>query len=297
MWTSREIVRNIIDAGYPAAGLSVVCWDSKSPKARDLNFSLVDASQAVWAFGENATVDKVLRYEERDGNAIDHFSGKIVLRHATGRSAALVADGTSLSHASRIIAESAFFWPIGCKALKSVFHESSQRDELMEALLKHVEEYAKHTGDPLKPTTRVGYVDKTLLSHVMKRIHDLKRVNQLTVLSGEQLGPAQTTPLLLETRDVHSEFLSQEYSLYILCLKGCANYDEAVKELNASAGDSHRISVSVFSDHERALKTRLKAHHVKHNRHTSELDFLFHEGNDYLHRLTVPQIHRVNNQK
>ncbi len=293
VFTSIEIVKSIIEAGYPASGLAIVCWNSSSKDAQALNFYAVDSAQAVWVFGENNTVDKVLRFEEQSGHTTDHFAGKIVLRHATGRSAALVSSADT-EKAAPIITESAFFWPIGCKALKSIFTTKENHDAVKEEIFKHASAYTKNTGDPLKRSTKVGYVNKKLLDHVMKRIHDLKRLNQLQLLEGHQLSEIQSTPLILETKDVHSEFLSKEYSVYVLCLKQCKNYDDAVKEMNMSAGDSHRISVSVFSEEQdKVLRTIFKAHHIKHFKHSSELDYLFHEGNDYLHKLTVPQIHRI----
>jgi len=295
---SQKVLRALIDAGYPANGLQLLCWDTSKPDSHVLNFSLVDASKVVWAFGNTDTVDNLLRYEERHigGQTIkvDHFSDKIVLRHISGRSAAIVDTGVNLSNAADMAVESAFSWPIGCNSLKAVFDASDQHEEFMAKLKERAEKLSAHAGDPLKEDTRVGYVDFKTLAFVSKRMRELMKLGLLSVQAGKELNHMQSTPFLFSTNDVHSEFLANEFSIYLLTVKKSPSFNKAVEELNETTGPNKRLSVSIFSEDEtKVLRTRLHAHHVKRMRHTTELDILFHEGQDYLHKLTEPQIHRV----
>ena len=295
---SQKVIRAIIDAGYPAGALHVVCWDTSTPDSHLLNFSLVDACKVVWPFGNNETVDRLLRYEYKTiGNEripLDHFSDKIVLRHATGRAAAIVDADIDIKKTANIIFESAFEWPIGCNSLKAVFDSSGQHEELLSQMVDRIENISKYTGDPMDNKTRVGYVDENTLTGILKRIEELKRLTMLSLISGETRTKIQTTPYVLETHDLHSEFLSNEYSAYLLTFKKSASFEKAVAEVNETAGVHKRLAISVFSvDETKVLKTHLRAHHIKRMRHTTELDILFHEGQDYLHKLTEPQIHRV----
>jgi len=298
MLISQKVLRALIDAGYPANGLQLLCWDTAKPDSHVLNFSLVDASRVVWAFGSTDTVDNLLRYEEKHigGQTIklDHFSDKIVLRHISGRSAAVVDSGVDLNKATDLTLESAFDWPIGCNSLKAVFDASGQHEEFMAKLKERAEKLAKHTGDPLKEGTRVGYVDDKTLAFVSKRMHELKKLGLLSVQTGQELSHIQSTPFLFSTHDVHSEFLANELSIYLLTVKKSSSFEKAVEEMNETAGQYKRLAASVFSEDEtKILRTQLHAHHVKRMRHTTELDVIFHEGQDYLHKLTEPQVHRV----
>lgn len=289
---SQKIIKKIINEGYPSGGLNVLCWDTDKPENKQLNYHLVDAAKAVTAFGTNETVDKHLRFEENNGATKDHFSDKIVIKHISGRTSAVFSSNNVKENAHKLI-ESSVHWPIGCKALKSVF-DATQSDELPEILREEFEKLSKYTGDPMKNSTRVGYVDSKIVEHVKKRVEDLSRLGLIKKIAGEFLSDTQTTPLLLRTEDKNSEFLSTEFSMYILALKKCKNYEDGVKEMNESSGGNHRITVGVFEDdEEKVLKTFFKAHHIKRMKHTFELDLLFHEGHDYLHKLTTPQIHRV----
>jgi len=291
--TAQKIIRAILDCGYPDAGLNQVCWDTKKIEKRRLNFDLVDSATAIWAFGEDKTVDAQLRFEESEGSNVDHFANKIILRHASGRSAGIYDDQYDNKKAAEIIAESALDWPIACNSMKTIF-DTSTGHELVEELKEKFSEYEKYIGDPLKETTKVGYVNPRTNNHVYARIQDLERLGIMTRLKGIKIEDKQTSPILLQTDDVNSEFLNKEYGTYILAVKHCATFDDAVNDANYSAGDTHRLALSVFSDEEdKILKSVLRAHHIKRARHSTELDLMFHEGNDYLHKLTIPQIHRV----
>ena len=292
---AHATVSAILNAGYPESGLNLIMWDTTAADAQTKNFSLVDAASAVWAFGDDNTVDQRLRLEDKNGTRIDHFTGKTILRHASGRGAGVCDEHADLKKSARIIAESAFEWPVACNSLKALFDASGKNGELA-ALIAAItrREFAAYAGDPMKESTRVGFVEPRLLKHVNNRLCELKRLSLIKeVLPARTLSEKQALPLLLETSDRHSEFLAEEHSLYVLAMKKCASFKEAVAELNESSGSDKRISVSVFCDNEdKVLSTYLHAHHIKRIRHSTELDVLYHEGNDYLHRLTVPQVHR-----
>lgn len=289
---SQRVIRQILEAGYPAGGLQIVCWNTADPAKKQLHYRLVDAAAAVCAFGSDNVINSELRFERAGESVTDHFSDKVLLRHTSGRASAIFSSPRINENVHKIV-ESSTYWPIGCEALKSVF-DATPGTSLLERLREEFDRLGEQVGDPLDRTTKVGYADPAVVAHGEKRITDLSRLGLIRKITGEWISPVQTTPLLLTTDDRHSEFLSQEFSLYLLTLKKCATYDEAVAELNESAGSSHRLSVCIIEENEeKVLRTFLRAHHVKRMRHSFELDLLFHEGHDYLHKLTVPQIHRV----
>jgi hypothetical protein len=159
-------------------------------------------------------------------------------------------------------------------------------------------EMRKFVGDPMNKKTKIGTVSKDVLGLVSKRIDSLKSLGQLEQVCGEFISECQSSPLLLKTLDPFSEFLSTEFSCYLLTVKKCPNYATAVREMNLSAGENKRLATIVFSEDERDLFCDyIHSHHIKHMRHSTELDIMFHEGNDYLHLLTRPQIHRINGFK
>lgn len=287
LMVSHLVAKKIIEAGYPASGLSVMCWDSSESR---LNFNAVDAASAIWAFGNDITVDNLLRFEGEK----DHFSGKIVLRHATGRSAAICDKTIDYKKTADIITESSLDWPIGCNSLKAVFDANDMHDELVACLKENFEKLESKTGDPMKKTTKVGYTDPKILSRLFKYTGDQKLFGSIQVICGKHVSDIQATPLLVKSKNHYTDFVSSEISAYVLGIKKCESFEDAIKETNESAGNAKRLAVSVFSgDESKVLRSHIRAHHIKRLRPTTELDVLFHEGNDYLHKLTVPQIHRV----
>ncbi|MEM4255523.1 MAG: aldehyde dehydrogenase family protein [Candidatus Norongarragalinales archaeon] len=292
--TAQKSVRAIVEAGYPAGALSVLCWDTGKQENSKLNFELADAAKVIWAYGDDKTVDTLLRFEEKEnGHVIDHFSDKIVLRHATGRAAGICDKEIEPKQIAEMIVESSLRWPIGCNSLKMLFDASKESKELGHLLKEKFEEIGKHTGDPMNTKTKVGFTSPKLLNHVWGRIGDLKKLGLIEVKTGEKKSETQATPMLLETKDKNSEFLNTEFSTYILTMKKCNSFEEALVEANESAGPLKRLAVSIFShDGEKVLKSYTHAHHVRRMRHTTEVDLLFHEGNDYFHKLMQPQIHR-----
>ena len=294
---SKQVVKAIVDSGYPAGGLNIIGWDTSQDESSKKNFALVDSASVVWAFGDDKTVDNVLRFEVNENkNIIDHFSGKIILRHASGRGAGVYEMTDDLKKNANIIVESAYEWPISCNSLKALFVTSTNYDELISNVREITQKnFSNYVGDPMQPKTRVGYVSTSLLKYVNSRFESLNSLNLIKqVLPYKQISPNQTTPMLFELDNINSEFFSREYSLYLLSIKKSESFENAVKDVNESSGPQKRIAVSVISDdEEKVLGTYFHAHHVKRLRHSTELDVLYHEGNDYLYRLMIPQIHRV----
>lgn len=291
---AQKVIREMIEAGLPSNALNLLCWDTQDENKKSLNFKLVDSSSAVWAFGDDATVDSMLRYEtmEEDGikQRIDHFSSKIVLRHGSGRAAGIVDEDIDIEKAVSTIVNSAMDWPIGCNAMKALF-DASNKDEFIDCLIERIDNLK--VGDPMDKNTEIGYVNSKTISSIAKRVEQLKKFGLLDIMAGGmQMSQFQMTPIIAMTRDLNSDFLSVEYPIYILTVKKSDSFDHAIEEVNKTA-KSKRLVVSIFSeDHHKILRSRIRAYHIKRWRPTTELDILFHEGQDYLHKLTEPQIHR-----
>lgn len=294
---SQKIAKMIIDSGYPASALNILCWDTSDEHRNRLNFDLIDASKVVWAYGDDSTVDNLLRFEHIQNNGFtyktDHFSDKVVIRHASGRAAVVCDTNIDIEKAANIIVSSALDWPIGCMALKAVFDSNSKHEDLLNIIKEKFEVVSKHIGDPMKSSTKIGYIDPNIISHVFQRAKSLKELGLVELIHGETYSDIQASPLLTVTKDKNSEFLSTEFSLYIASIKKCESYDEAIKEVNETGGRNKRLVISILSHHPAdVLKKNLNSHHVKVFQKTTEVDLLFHEGNDYVRKLTLPQIHR-----
>jgi acyl-CoA reductase-like NAD-dependent aldehyde dehydrogenase len=291
---AHKALEQLTKSGYPEGALNLLCWDTKKQENSKLNFELVDSAKVVWAYGSDSTVDFMLRFEEKTPeNVIDHFSDKIVLRHGTGRSAGICGSDVSVNEVAQTVTDSALTWPIGCNAMKMLFTCGKNQEELASELSERFDELRKFTGDPMSNKTRVGYTDPKLLQHVMARIGDLQKTGQVKLRTGKKLSDKQCIPLLLETWDANSELLSNEFSTYLLTIKKCDGLNDALTQLNESAGINKRLSVSVFTSEKQKVQNSLHAHHIANNKPTNEIDLLFHEGNDYFHKLTIPQIHKI----
>jgi acyl-CoA reductase-like NAD-dependent aldehyde dehydrogenase len=289
---ANKTLQKLVEAGYPEGGLNLLCWDTQKKENAKLNFELVDSSKVVWAYGADSTVDFMLRFETKSENQVlDHFSDKTILRHATGRTAAISSPKTDIEKVSERATTSALTWPIGCNSLKALFNASNKNTEVVSALTEKFEQLAKHTGDPMKNTTKIGFTEPKLLAQVWNRINDLKKTGQLSLLTGEKISERQCTPLLLETLDLNSEFLNTEFSTYLLTIKNCSGFSEAIDEVNVTSGANRRLVVTVFSSENEKLG-RIHAHRINMNTITTDLDLLFQEGNDYFSKLTTPQLHK-----
>ena len=68
-----KVAKAIIDAGYPKNGLTILFLDSENPKSKEYNFKICDAAMAIWPFGDENTVDNLLRIEKHDMFNIEKF--------------------------------------------------------------------------------------------------------------------------------------------------------------------------------------------------------------------------------
>lgn len=323
-----KVAKAIIDAGYPKNGLNVLFFDTGNPRSKDYNFKICDKAAVIWPFGDDNTVDNILRIEKRNvldidkftndkkiadirkefpkflaelqkteksldsyilAQNIDHFANKFVLRHASGRCAGILDDDFDVSLAAKLIMDSSMRYPIGCNSMKSVFAVGPAFDKLAETLKKEFSLLDKHVSDPLDPETEVGYIDENTALFLDKRIKELKMLNLISILhGGQKIGRFQASPLLVSTNDVNSELLINEISGYILCLTKVNSFEEAISQINRISKDNPKLAVSYFTNNTENMKMHVNAHHVKINYLTTDIDGIVHEGNDYIMQLTRP---------
>lgn len=328
-----KTAKAIIDAGYPKNGLIVLFFDSENPKSRESNFKICDEASVIWPFGNEDTIDNLIRLEKRGifnmdkfmkdkaisdiqkefpkfmaemqkaGNSlnaymltqtIDHFASKLVLRHASGRCAGILDSDFDVERAAKLIMESSMRYPISCTAMKSVFVVESAFDRLAGILGQEFAALDAHTSDPLNPETDVGYIDVKTISFLEKRIDELKRLQLISVLhGGKRLNQTQLTPLLVSTNDVNSELLINEIPGYILCLIKVPSFKDAVSHVNRIAQEAPKLAVSYFTNNPEHMRLHVNAHHVKINYLTTDIDGVVHEGNDYIMQLTRPYMVHV----
>ncbi len=328
-----KVARAIVDAGYPKNGLSVLFFDSGNPDAKKHNFRICDEASVIWPFGDEETVDNLLRHEkhrmldidrflrdkgisdikkefpkflielQESGKSLndyileqttDHFASKLVLRHASGRCAGVVDDNFDIALAAKMIIDSSMRYPIGCNSMKSVFVVESVFDRLVGALKKEFVNLDKHTDDPLSPMTEVGYVDSKTAAFLVGRIDELKRLQLITILhGGKRINAIQFTPLMVSTNDVNSELLLNEIPAYILCLKKVKSFEDAVSQINEISKVHPKLAVSYFTNNVENMKLQVNAHHVKVNYLTTDIEGIIHEGNDYIMQLTRPYVVHV----
>ncbi len=325
-----KVVKAIIDAGYPANGLSVLFFDSENPKSKKLNFKICDEATVIWPFGDDNTINNLVRIEnktfldvdkfiedkklldiekesqkfikelEKLGDklnnyiltqAIDHFGSKLVLKHKSGRCAGILDSDFDLNLAAKLIVESSMRYPIGCNSLKSVFVADAIFDKFVKILSTEFNSLEKYTSDPLDRKTKVGYIDKKTLLFLEKRIDELKRLNLVSVLyPWKKINSVQFTPLLVSTNDVNSELLINEIPAYILCLIKVNSFEEAVAHINRLSKSNPKLAVSYFTNNSNHMKLHINAHHLKINYLTTDIDGIIHEGNDYIMQLTRPYV-------
>jgi len=330
---SIKTVKAIIDAGYPKKGLTVLFFDSTNPKSKEHNFKICDEASAIWPYGDDNTIDTLIRTEKRNvfnldkflkdkgmldvqkefpkfltelqkaehslndyisTQTIDHFASKIIMRHASGRCAGIVDNDFDIKQAAKLIIDSSMQYPIGCNSMKSVFVVEPAFEKLVKILQYEFTLLDKQTADPLKPKTEVGYIDPKTASFLEKRIDELKRLQLISILhGGKKISPTQFTPLLVSTNDVNSELLINEIPGYILCLIKVKSFEEAVSQINRIAQDSPKLAVGYFTNNPQNMRLYVNAHHIKINHLTTDLDGIIHEGNDYIMQLTRPYMVHV----
>lgn len=323
-----KVVKAIIDAGYPKNGLSVLFFDSENPKSKEQNFKICDEATAIWPYGDDETIDNLLRIEKHrmlnidelikdqkisdspsnilkaltelydDENTvdkyistqtIDHFASKLVLRHASGRCAGILDSNFDVDLAVKLVIESSMRYPIGCNSMKSLFVVESIFEKFTQKLNKEFVKLDKHVGNPLDSKTEIGYTDKKTAQFLEKRMDELKRLQLITIIhDGEKISPIQFTPFLVSTKDVNSELLLNEIPGYILCLTKVKSFEDGVSQINQITKDNPKLVVSYFTNDPNHMKLYTNAHHLKINYLTTDIDGIVHEGNDYIMQLTRP---------
>lgn len=288
MPVATKVVEALHRSGYPPSAINLICYNTKGGNAARNNFSLVDGSGIVWPFGSNDTVDNLLRFEPVGDNGeyrVDHFSGKIVLRHGSGNSSVVVDTPYKLSY-GQTIGKDAFGWYIGCNKANSGFAVGDSHRRLMRHLADIASELV--VGNPLDPATDIGYTDSKLVDRLCARIDELGRSGLLQVVyGGERKGEQQITPMVAETNDPLSEGFRNEISAPTFIAMRTDSFRDAVEKLKSST-DGRRLSVAIHSD--KYLDTNdIPAYHVRVNDSTMEVEPLDHEGHDYASELTRPQ--------
>lgn len=324
---TMRMINTLVDSGYPPGAFNVITFDTKGASAKAINFKLVEGSDIIWVFGDDKTVDETLRFERKDyfdinsytsktnidprknanhfvehisknsnlfsehtvSIAKDYFAGKTVIRHASGRSAGILDSDVDVKKSADIIFNSSMKYPIGCNSMKSLFAVGESYEEVLDELKKRIDK--SKIGDPLSQNTDIGYASKETLDYVEKR---LKELNLMRLLREEtnfkRLSDIQATPLLCSTNDLYSEFLSKEISAYILCLKKTNDFNQALSELDNAVGENEKLAVSVLTKKNHNQIHKIRAHHIKLNDVTTDLDAIIHEGNDYVIQLTKPRV-------
>ncbi len=325
-----KIGEAIIAEGYPKNGIGIVFFNSENPLSKRHNFKLCDEASIIWPFGDDSTVDNLLRLEHNQSfnlerfladrgindaqkefekfareigkskdtlseyitmQTTDHFASKIVLRHVSGRCAGIVDSDFDINLAANLIIESSMRYPIGCNSMKSALVVEESYSKLIENLKKRFCQLEQRVGDPLNEKTEIGYVDPKTVSFVEKRLDELKRSGLAEIImGGEKINEMQLTPILAATNDEHSELLVNEISAYILCLKKSDSFREAVEEVNVLALKNPKLAVSYFTQNPEHMKLHINAHHLKINYLTTDVEGIIHEGNDYIMQLTKPHV-------
>ncbi|MBI4053430.1 MAG: aldehyde dehydrogenase [Candidatus Diapherotrites archaeon] len=326
---ATKVITAIINAGYPQNALNVIYFDSENKLSNTHNFKLCDAAKVIWPFGDDKTVDQLLRLEHRkmlnlqkimtnenninqklvkkvldmlnkstddaqeyiEDQTIDHFASKIVLRHASGRCAGIVDSDFEPKKAVDLILESSMTYPIGCNSMKALFVTEKAFLPIIELLKSKFAELENKTGDPLDEKTEIGLINKGTIDYMSKRINELTLSGLTqTIAGGKKLSDTQVTPRLVTTKDIHSELLINEIPAYILAIKKSETFEDAVREANIAAKESNKLAISIFTNNHEHMKAKLKAHHLKINHPTTDVDGIIHEGNDYIMQLTKPHV-------
>lgn len=328
----QKIVRKIIDAGYPKNSLALLFFNSEKEDSKKLHFKICDEANIIWPFGDDETVNNLIRFEEKRvlnfnkfvkysidnpnesinefinkinkinsmddyliNYRIDHFSSKTIIKHTSGKCAGLLDTDFDLNKAAKLILDSSMKYPIGCNSMKSVFVVETIFNKFVDILKEEMKKIEKYTYDPLDQKTKVGYTDQKTVIFLKKRLDELKRLNLISILCGGKfISNIQITPTLVSTNDISSELLINEIPSYILCLNKVSSFNEGVDRINQISRNNPKLAVSYFTNNLENMKLQVNAHHLKINYLTTEIDVIIHEGNDYIMQLTKPYVVNIN---
>lgn len=310
---ARLVLQALVQGGFDPNFGSVVYFETGTAQAAQKHRKLVDAASCIWTFGPDQAVDEALRFETRrtvaqidlsgisvdeldarrlgelltergfevQSERLDHFEGKIVLRHNSGNCAA-VACGPLTSRLRALLYEALAF-PLGCMATKSVMAvaQAGWVEELADFMAGLV------TGNPLNPQTQVGYIAPQILDYLQEVVRRYRW--QATIYGGERLSPIQARPQLIACQADTPDLFGQEIQAYELNVRICADVEEAIGTINRYTGPQPRLAVSLLNvpaDETVDALGRVRAHTVLIDQPTTRVIPIFHEGNDYTQLLS-----------
>lgn len=152
-------------------------------------------------------------------------------------------------------------------------------------------------GDPLDPTTEVGYIHPRTLDHLAEIAQRSRARARLA--GGRRLSPHQAEPLLVTSQDDLPDLFAQEIPAYVLAVRECASAAAAAALANHFSPGQPRLAVSLLgmtgsdagqAERVEALAAQLNAHAILVDRPTSQVAPFFHEGNDYAASLTLGRL-------
>jgi acyl-CoA reductase-like NAD-dependent aldehyde dehydrogenase len=307
------VIRALLTGGFDPHFCSLLYFEGglkgADPETRQKNFHLVDTAASVWTFGPDASVDAALRFETRGRYAaidlphpapdpleepqlcalltergfqvqedrIDHFTGKIVLRHNSGNCAAVLKGGLSPGFLETL--RQALAFPLGCTATKSLM--------LVDAPAGTLEElgdflHSLKVGDPLDSQTEVGYISSATLDFLSATL--VRCRPRLQLWGGERLSAFQSKPVLIASQEDLPEIFAHEIPAHLLAVRSCRDVKDAADQINHYTVQEPRLAVSLHNLGQgeiAAAAGSIRTHSLLINQPTSRVTPYLHEGNDY----------------
>jgi acyl-CoA reductase-like NAD-dependent aldehyde dehydrogenase len=314
------IIRSLINGGFDPKFCNLLYFDSSADNALEKHFRLVDHASLVWTFGSDSTVDHILRFEQKGrkiliddeysgtidqialsvskltpqklnqslkiiDEQVDHFSGKVILRHGSGNCTS-IATGQFTKNTEALLFES-FVYTIGCNSIRSIMLVNSH--EWIYDASKFLE--SLKVGNPLDFNTEIGYIHPEYLNYLETLLKKYRE--KVSLLTGKRISPFQATPWLLMCQENEVEFYGQEIPAYLLVASHCGSVREAIDRINANTGKSPRLAVSIWGfekDNFISNFSELQAHTILVGQPTSKLLPYYHEGNEYFTRLSKSMV-------
>jgi len=310
-----RVLKSLIQAGFDPNFCSLLYFESRDGASK--HFKLVDGSSIVWTFGPDASINELLRFETLHSFAavdlsaldenmapkslwenlierkfevrperIDHFSGKVILKHNSGNCASILHGALEPMDRQWLFHSIAF--PLGCTSTKSLFLVESPTgtvEELIEFLCDLV------TGDPLNPETQVGYIHPNNLDYLQQAAAANRP--RIQTYGGERLSRVQARPLLVVSQEDVPDFFGHEIPAYVLAVRSGASLEDAVATLNRYIDQVPRLAVCFRHFDSRQVEQdglQVKAHTILIDKPTSKVIPFYHEGNDYLLKLLQPKL-------
>lgn len=276
------VIRALLTGGLDPNACSLLYF---APQAGSgYHGKLVAASRIVWTHGPASFVDERMRYDTAERRQ-DRFEGKLVIRHQSSSSAAIMRPplGESLMQALY----PSIACPLGCAAVKWILVLGDYEWE--RALPDWIA--GLKVGNPMEPETQIGYIEPAILDY----LDGLVRKNRMRYRfwGGERISEIQARPLLAASQTSASDFFGNNVPAYVLALSQCASIEEAVAQINLGTHEAPRLAVSCHQLEPREVEyaaEKTRAHLVLADLPTTTMIPGFHEGNDYfrlLHRSKI----------